>query len=213
MRKEQQRVQDSWDHLEHDCQVVIGVLGHPTPTSSPEYQDALVAMSRGLDRLAVNFLGRLGVPGPHAVAPDAVQRWHLQMLKQGFNQYRRNADGRPFAPYGRRTLWNVCLTIKRQKRNGGDTDAAADVADSHDAPPLAAERAEVREIVLREVAELSPKVRDALTLTDLQGLCSHDAATELGITDRIVNGRRFRGRQQLRKRLSATGLVPQDLQS
>ena len=197
--------------FETSCQTVIAVLGDPPPAASPEFHDALLAMSRALTLLAIHFLTRLKVPDAEELAQDAVQRWHQRMLVRGFLRYRRHACGRRFAPYGIRALSNICVTILRERRHGGDSSASVvDVPDPRDNPPLAAERKEIRETLSQAMADLSLDVRAALTLTELHGLSSREAAAELGTSERIVNSRKFRGREQLRKRMFASGLVALD---
>eukprot|EP00456_Euglypha_rotunda_P076001 TRINITY_DN707_c3_g1_i11.p1 TRINITY_DN707_c3_g1~~TRINITY_DN707_c3_g1_i11.p1 ORF type:complete len:210 (+),score=35.76 TRINITY_DN707_c3_g1_i11:617-1246(+) len=209
MPNRRQAGQDLWDKWERDCQTVIATLDDPAPTASPELVDALASMGNVLKLLAIYFLKRMGIHDPSELAQDAVQTWHIRMLQRGFIQYRRSGNGRTFHPYGRRVLWNICATMLRKKGRGGG-DAVPDIRDPRDNPPLAAEQAETREIVSKAIADLSPNIRATMTLTELQGWSSRDAAAELGITEHCVNSRKFRGREQLRRLLSASGLVPQN---
>jgi RNA polymerase sigma factor (sigma-70 family) len=75
-------------------------------------------------------------------------------------------------------------------------------------PALAADRAEVRELIGREVARLPRKYGEPLALCHLDGLSHDQAAEALGVPVGTVRSRLSRARVLLRTRLACRGLAP-----
>ena len=61
------------------------------------------------------------------------------------------------------------------------------------------ERAEAREIVAKAMARLSPKLREALHLKDIEGYATHEIARMLGVEENQVRTILSRARRGLRE--------------
>jgi len=69
-------------------------------------------------------------------------------------------------------------------------------------------RAELCELVDREIAQLSAAHRAAIVLCDLEGQTMEDAALQLGWSQDSLRGRLARARRKLRDRLARRGVAP-----
>jgi RNA polymerase sigma-70 factor (ECF subfamily) len=127
-------------------------------------------------------------------AQDAAQEVFLRLYK-----YQRSFDAsREPAPWIYRTTMNVCLDLRRKRRelpleDAGDVAGpAADVGDRLDAE---ARRAALQRALLR----LPEKMRAAVVLRDVQGLPTKEVAEILGSSEVTVRTQVSQARLRLRK--------------
>jgi RNA polymerase sigma-70 factor, ECF subfamily len=148
------------------------------------------------------------VRAPHDV-DDVVQDVFLR-LQRGLPGLR---DDDRFGPWVYRVARSAIAEHQRARHRHaltpGDDDLedAADEADGDDDPDphgLAAN-------VARFVARLPSPYREALTLTELEGLTQKEAAEMLGISVSGMKSRVQRGRQQLRAALDACCAIALDV--
>lgn len=116
----------------------------------------------------------------------------------------------------------LCLDeLRRRKRRknlpleplnleGEEIDWADWMIDPAESPEAAAERADLRQKIEREIAALDPEFRAVLILVDLQAMDYAEAAESLGIPIGTVKSRLARGRVRLRRLL---GNRPEDSQA
>src|SRR5205807_2273069 len=60
---------------------------------------------------------------------------------------------------------------------------------------------EIREMISENLDELSPLLRTAFVLREVQGFSTGEAAKKLGVTENTLKARLWRARQQLAERL------------
>ncbi len=74
-------------------------------------------------------------------------------------------------------------------------------ADSGPNPEQVAVSTELREMISENLDELSPLLRTAFVLRDVQGYSTGEAAKKLGVTENTLKARLWRARHQLAERL------------
>ena len=74
-------------------------------------------------------------------------------------------------------------------------------ADSGPNPEQVFVSTELREIISENLDELSPLLRTAFVLRDVQGYSTGEAAKKLGVTENTLKARLWRARHQLAERL------------
>ena len=143
-------------------------------------------------------------------AEDVVQQTFLNVIEH-LEAFRGESA---VATWILRIAANVALKTLRKRRglptvsiDRGD-ESYADVphpdfiAEWREGPEALLERAELRELLDRAVAELDDKHRVVFVLRDIEGLSTEDAAEVLGLTPSNVKVRLLRARLQLRERLT-----------
>lgn len=145
------------------------------------------------------FVAGRGVPA--ADVDDVVQEIFAR-IQRGVGQLR---DDERFGPWVYRLARSAVADRARAERRHpapGRDGLADDVAAPEDDPdePLTASLAAV---VARFVAELPSPYREALTLTELEGLTQREAADLVGVSLSGMKSRVQRGRQRLRDELEA----------
>jgi len=134
-------------------------------------------------------------------AEDAAQESFLRLSRQ-----RNLADIRDVRLWLARVAWRVAVdhTRKHREQPSGDaTEILQTVADS--APPadqVVIER-QMRELMDRMIAALTPDLRDVVRLTTVQEMSPANVAEVLGIPEGSVRQRMFRARQLLREKMLA----------
>jgi RNA polymerase sigma-70 factor (ECF subfamily) len=108
--------------------------------------------------------------------------WVYQVTRSAIAQFRRQAARHPLAR---------------------EASPAADDAVSEQAPDDPDLECQIGEHIAPFVAALPSPYREALTLTELEGLTQKDAAAMLGITLAAMKSRVLRGRERLRALLEA----------
>lgn len=138
---------------------------------------------------------------------DVVQDIFVK-LQRGLPELR---DEDRFGPWVYRVARNAIADYRRSSVRhpsaatpAVDEDAAADVAGEDDAEP------ELVPYVAAFVAMLPSPYREALTLTELQGLSQKDAAEMLGISVSGMKSRVQRGRRLLRETFEACCAIALD---
>ena len=105
-----------WDRFETSCADLITVLASATKERRRNnFGETLSAINSTLFGLAWSFLGN--VPNRarrHELAREAVQVWHHNMLAKGFRSYHLFGEGRPFVPFAKQSMHNICVSLMRQ---------------------------------------------------------------------------------------------------
>ena len=106
-----------------------------------------------------------------------------------------------FAGWLRRLVRTSCDRITRRKKVGvAPLEAADGVPSGDNAPAEAAERAEMREVVLRAIRALPEEQRTATTLFYINGYSHAEIAEFLEIPESTVNNRLHASRERLKER-------------
>ena len=146
-------------------------------------------------------------------AEDALQDGMLS----AFRNLRRFEGRSQFSTWLTRIVINAALMRLRSQRGRsavsidepvGDTDLTLgdQLADSTPSPEDVYAQQEMRQMLDRNVRGLSPEMRTALRLRDVEGLSTREAAEWLGVPENTLKSRLHRARLQLADRLSvATG--------
>lgn len=84
-----------------------------------------------------------------------------------------------------------------QNREDGGATFASELKDSGPSPECLYAQTEIDEVLRRAVAQLSPKLRTAIQLCELDGVSIREAANALGIPKNTLKSRVSRGRGRL----------------
>ena len=145
-------------------------------------------------------------------AEDALQDGMLS----AFRNLRRFEGRSQFSTWLTRIVINAALMRLRAQRGRGalsiddpvgesELTLADQLADAAPNPEEVCAREELREILDRNVRGLSPDMRTALRLRDVEGLSTREAAETLGVPENTLKSRLHRARLQLADRLSSSG--------
>ena len=106
---------------------------------------------------------------------------------------------------------SVDAAAKRKGASGGvagrtspredELPAAERFADDGPNPEQVFESTEIREMISENLDELSPLLRTAFVLREVQGYSTGEAAKKLGVTENTLKARLWRARHQLAERL------------
>lgn len=159
-----------------------------------------VLVERYKDRAYMIALGIVGVPEEAMdVSQDAfVSAWRSA---------RTFKDERDFYPWFYAILRNKCFNSLRRTRTRRESsldaarDAGFDVADRSPDPAAAAERSELRVVVMRELHRLNPAHREIIMLRHFEELTYKEIAAVLGCPIGTVMSRLSAARRALRVRL------------
>jgi len=106
-----------------------------------------------------------------------------------------------FAGWLRRLVRTACDRFTRRKKVGtAPLEAADGIPSGDDAPAEAAERAEMRDEVLRAIGELPEEQRTATTLFYINGYSHSEIADFLEVPESTVNNRLHASREKLKER-------------
>ncbi|MBI2855702.1 MAG: sigma-70 family RNA polymerase sigma factor [Chloroflexi bacterium] len=138
-------------------------------------------------------------------AEDITQETFLSAYRS-WNSFR---GGSSVSTWLYRIAVNACLMrLRKEKRARALTDTGykdQDIIDwipsGEDGPEKLAVNAELRDEMERAISDLSPDLRAAVVLRDIQELSVTEASEALGITVSSLKARLHRGRVLLRKRL------------
>ena len=152
----------------------------------------------------------LGITGNEADAEDGMQNSFVRAW-----QHLREFHGdSKFSSWLMRIAMNEGLEILRRRRSKSkkalvEWDAEDEerfrprsVRPWEEDPERQYSRAEIREIVEKEIMKLPAKYRVAVMLRDLEGLDTQEAAAALGLTVATLKTRLLRGRLMLREALA-----------
>jgi len=152
----------------------------------------------------------LGITGNEADAEDGMQNAFLKAW-QHLGEFHGDSK---FSSWLMRIAMNEGLEILRRRRSKGkkalvEWDAEDEerfrpksVRPWEEDPERQYSRAEIREIVEKEIMKLPAKYRVAVMLRDLEGLDTQEAAAALGLNVATLKTRLLRGRLMLREALA-----------
>jgi RNA polymerase sigma-70 factor, ECF subfamily len=171
---------------------------------------AFDALVRTHYNLAYNAAYRL--LGDADAASDATQAAFVRAYRS-IRSFRLNAA---FSTWLYRIVTNVCLDHLRQRERqaqsltllGADDDASQEereIPDDSGDPALAAERAEVQELVQAALRRLTSEHRAVLVLYDLRGFSYEEVAEVLSLPLGTVKSRLNRARHALKEEIARRG--------
>ena len=141
---------------------------------------------------------------------DVVQQTFLSVIEH-IESYRGESS---VATWVLRIATNFALKVLRKKRGlpmvpfDSTEESFADVphpryiAEWREPPESRMERAELRELLDRAIAELDDKYRIVFVLRDIEGMSTEETADTLGLSISNVKIRLLRARMQLREKLT-----------
>src|ERR1700720_3605294 len=153
-------------------QTALRVLGN-TEDAEDALQDGLLSAYRNLKR----FEGR-----------SQFSTWLTRIVINAALMKRRSAKARPA----------VSLD---ETRHEDELPAAERFADDGPTPEQVYAGTEIREIINENLDELSPLLRTAFVLREVEGYSTGEAAKKLGVTENTLKPRLWRARHQLAERL------------
>ena len=154
-------------------QTALRVLGNPEDAEDA-VQDGLLSAYRNLRR----FEGR-----------SQFSTWLTRIVINATLMRRRSQKARP------------ALSLDETPRED-EIPAAERYADDGPTPEQVYEQTELRSLISENLDELSPLLRDAFVLREVQGYSTGEAAKQLGVTENTLKARLWRARHQLAGRLS-----------
>lgn len=180
----------------------------PKENRSAIFEELFSRHSATLYRIA---LRKLDNP---ADAEDAVQDALLSAFRH-FDQFKGEAQ---ISTWLTTIVLNMARMQLRRRRNRRfvsletrDDEGFAiseTIADTAPDPEQTRHRVQLREVLERVVAKLSPKTRSAFHLRVLQGLTNREAAERLGISEPALKAQFFRARRQITTLLEKASMPP-----
>src|SRR5712691_604726 len=185
-------------HPQDDESLIRGALG-----GDPDALETLFA--RNNTALYQTALRLLGNPED---AQDALQ----DGLLAAYRNLRRFEGRSQFSTWLTRIVINAALMRRRSQRarpavsldeppREDELPLAERFADAGPDPEQAYRGKELTELLEEDLAGLSPLLRSAYLLREVEGLSTGEAARELGVTQNTLKARLWRARQQLASRL------------
>jgi RNA polymerase sigma-70 factor (ECF subfamily) len=153
-------------------QTALRVLGN-TEDAEDALQDGLLSAYRNLNR----FEGR-----------SQFSTWLTRIVINAALMRRRSAKARP------------AVSLDETPRED-ELPATERFADDGPNPEQVFESTEIREMISENLDELSPLLRTAFVLREVQGYSTGEAAKKLGVTENTLKARLWRARHQLAERL------------
>jgi RNA polymerase sigma-70 factor (ECF subfamily) len=153
-------------------QTALRVLGN-TEDAEDALQDGLLSAYRNLKR----FEGR-----------SQFSTWLTRIVINAALMRRRSAKARP------------AISLDETPRED-ELPAAERFADDGPNPEQVFASTEIREMISENLDELSPLLRTAFVLREVQGYSTGEAAKKLGVTENTLKARLWRARHQLAERL------------
>jgi RNA polymerase sigma-70 factor, ECF subfamily len=153
-------------------QTALRVLGN-TEDAEDALQDGLLSAYRNLKR----FEGR-----------SQFSTWLTRIVINAALMRRRSAKARP------------AVSLDEAPREE-ELPASERFADDGPTPEQVFQSTEIREMISENLDELSPLLRTAFVLREVQGYSTGEAAKKLGVTENTLKARLWRARQQLAERL------------
>lgn len=153
-------------------QTALRVLGN-TEDAEDALQDGLLSAYRNLKR----FEGR-----------SQFSTWLTRIVINAALMRRRSAKARP------------AVSLDETPRED-ELPAAERFAHDGPNPEQVFESTEIREMISENLDELSPLLRTAFVLREVQGFSTGEAAKKLGVTENTLKARLWRARHQLAERL------------
>ncbi len=153
-------------------QTALRVLGN-TEDAEDALQDGLLSAYRNLKR----FEGR-----------SQFSTWLTRIVINAALMRRRSAKARP------------AISLDEPPRED-ELPATERFADNGLTPEQVFENTEIREMLSENLDQLSPLLRTAFVLREVQGYSTGEAAKKLGVTENTLKARLWRARHQLAERL------------
>lgn len=153
-------------------QTALRVLGN-TEDAEDALQDGLLSAYRNLKR----FEGR-----------SQFSTWLTRIVINAALMRRRSAKARP------------AISLDEPPRED-ELPATERFADDGLTPEQVFENTEIREMLSENLDQLSPLLRTAFVLREVQGYSTGEAAKKLGVTENTLKARLWRARHQLAERL------------
>ncbi|PYT42190.1 MAG: RNA polymerase subunit sigma-24 [Acidobacteria bacterium] len=153
-------------------QTALRVLGN-TEDAEDALQDGLLSAYRNLNR----FEGR-----------SQFSTWLTRIVINAALMRRRSAKARP------------AISLDETPREE-ELPASERFADDGPNPEQVFASTEIREMISENLDELSPLLRTAFVLREVQGFSTGEAAKKLGVTENTLKARLWRARHQLAERL------------
>jgi RNA polymerase sigma-70 factor (ECF subfamily) len=153
-------------------QTALRVLGN-TEDAEDALQDGLLSAYRNLRR----FEGR-----------SQFSTWLTRIVINAALMRRRSAKARP------------AVSLDETPRED-ELPATERFADNGPTPEQVLANTEIREMISENLDELSPLLRTAFVLREVQGYSTGEAAKKLGVTENTLKARLWRARHQLAERL------------
>jgi len=153
-------------------QTALRVLGN-AEDAEDALQDGMLSAYRNLNR----FEGR-----------SQFSTWLTRIVINAALMRRRSAKARP------------AISLDETPRED-ELPAAERFADDGPNPEQVFESTELREMINENLDELSPLLRTAFVLREVQGFSTGEAAKKLGVTENTLKARLWRARHQLAERL------------
>ena len=189
------------------------------PTQMPPSEEKLIRAGQRGDTQALETLfsryqrplyqTALRVLGSPEEAEDAVQDGMLS----AFRNLKRFEGRSQFSTWLTRIVINAALMRRRSSKarpaipledttREDELPAAERFADNRPSPEQLYVGTELREILQENLEELSPLLRTAFVLREMEGYSTDEAAKKLGVTENTLKARLWRARHQLAERLS-----------
>ena len=149
------------------------------------------------------YMIALGIVGTPEEAMDVSQ----DAFVSAWRSARTFRDGRPFYPWFYAILRNKCFNslrrarVRRESSLDAAREAGFEVRDDAPGPGALAERNELRQLLLRELARLDPVHREIILLRHFEELSYKEIASVLGCPLGTVMSRLSAARRALRSRL------------
>ncbi len=153
-------------------QTALRVLGNPEEAEDA-VQDGLLSAYRNLKR----FEGR-----------SQFSTWLTRIVINAALMRRRSQKARP------------AVSLDEPPRED-ELPATERYADEGPTPEQVYEQREIREMIWQNLDELSPLLRTAFLLREVEGYSTGEAARKLGVTENTLKARLWRARHQLAERL------------
>jgi len=142
-------------------------------------------------------------------AEDALQ----DGLLSAYRNLKRFEGRSQFSTWLTRIVINAALMRRRSKKvrtamsldeppREDELPASERFADDGPTPEQTYQRTELRRLIGENLDELSPLLRTAFILREVEGFSTGEAASKLGVTENTLKARLWRARQQLASRLS-----------
>jgi RNA polymerase sigma-70 factor (ECF subfamily) len=206
----------------------MGAEVRGTPAPAPADAEVIARAQRGdhdaFRVLVERYQGRayglaLRVLRDEEQARDAVQDAFLKV----YSSLGRFEGRSGFYTWLYRLVMNVCLDMKRRDRStrqveweeeraveiahGAETLAPGAADPERSGPAGELERAQLREVMTREIQALPEAARRTLELREIDGLSYAEIAKALGVPKGTVMSRLFYARRRLREALAKAGVV------
>ena len=193
---------------------VSATLSSTPPLDSSLWETKVASFVQAAERRRAHYL-RLAhrVTPCHQEAEDIVQEALLRAFRN-LQQFRGEAQ---MTTWLQSIVQNAAREWLRERRGprlvsleGNDSDADAspyDFPDPRRTPEQDCEQAEMRQVLLAEIGNLSNACQQALRMCALEGASQEEAANALEVSVAAIKARVFSARRHLRESLEMRGII------